>query len=79
MKPGEWYKEFGGRGKTAYYHLLKVQDDKVYVEEYVYHPVLQRVLATDQRAMSSKAWMEREVQNYVHTVPKEQVPFLISV
>jgi hypothetical protein len=79
MKPGDWYKNFGGRGKTAYYRIVSIENDEVYVEFFVYHPVLQRILAVEQCSFSAKDWMEQEMCNDVHQLPKAQVPFLIPV
>ena len=79
MKPGEWYKVFGGPELTTYYHVLSVNDEAVQVEAYEYHPVLQRITSTSRYGLAAKDWMEQEAGGTIHPVPRTQVPFLMPV
>ncbi|WP_041396975.1 hypothetical protein [Spirochaeta africana] len=79
MKPGEWYKVFGGPQQTTYYHVLSVDEDVVRVEAYEYQSVLQRIRSISRYGIPAKDWMEQEAENEIHPVPKAQVPFVIPV
>ena len=80
MVAGEWYKSFGGPGKTTYYHILSMEDEKsVTLELFDYYATFRKVVNAGKKAFPMKWWMEQLIDNAVHEIPKQAVPFLLTV
>ena len=76
MEKGEWYKTFGSHNIQSYYNILGVNgNEKVEVVEYSYSKVFRKILSQKTKTIPFKDWTEDVVQNNVHSIPKEKVPF----
>ncbi|MEW5815351.1 MAG: hypothetical protein AB1798_08175 [Spirochaetota bacterium] len=86
MKPGEWYKTFGTsttpRGEIhTYYHIIDIIDDeKLHVDSYEYYILTKRLIKTSSKRVEFpfKWWLEQIIQNNIHPVPREELPFLLT-
>ena len=78
MNPGEWYKEFGSGKTEKFYHILSVEKE-VDVIVYDFDPVRKRVLSEASSHYDPKWWMEHELKNDFHMIPRSAVPFIMSM
>jgi hypothetical protein len=76
MKPGEWYKEFGSGATVTFYHILSVEED-VDVTIYSFDAIRKRVVSEKNIHIDSKEWMEHEIRNDFHKIPRNTVPFIM--
>ncbi len=86
MKTGDWYKKFGSledRHDTVetYYHVVSLDEESVYLDEYSYYTHFQRLVKSNKKPIKYKlkSWLEENLRNNVYEVPKENLPFLLGI
>ena len=86
MKPGDWYKQFGSEEKRhdtfeIYYHVIDVRDDVLLLDEYGFYTHLKRLVKRNKTPLTyqMKEWLEENINNNVYEVPKENLPFYLSI
>ena len=79
MKTSRWYKEFGEDRVLIFYHIVELDEDRgISGLCYKYHSLFKRVISKESVTLDPKWWMEQEIQNNIHLVSEESIPFLIK-
>lgn len=76
MKRGEWYKEYGQGRHQTYFKIRRIDEDLLTVEHLLYDTLTEHFEVIRDETVPAREWMERELRNEVHSVPREDVPFL---
>jgi len=87
MNRGEWYKFFGASQEQnelqeTYFHIVDINDaGTILVDKYIYYKLMKKLIKQTKEPISytSKAWLERIIQNTVYLVEKENLPFLLHI